>query len=147
MKISIEGLSLIKKFEGLELEAYKCAAGVWTIGYGHIKDVKEGDKISKAEADEMLVHEIEEYENYVNTAVNVPLSQNQFDAIVSWVFNLGNGNLRASTMLKVINAGDHAGVPAQIKRWNKAGGKVLEGLIRRREAEALLYEGKEWSHV
>ena len=95
----------------------------------------------------MLVHEIEEYENYVNTAVNVPLSQNQFDAIVSWVFNLGNGNLQASTMLKVINSGDHAGVPAQIKRWNKAGGKVLEGLVRRREAEALLYEGKEWSHV
>ena len=147
MKISIEGLSLIKKFEGLELEAYKCAAGVWTIGYGHIKDVKEGDEISKAEADEMLVHEIEEYENYVNTAVNVPLSQNQFDAIVSWVFNLGNGNLQASTMLKVINSGDHAGVPAQIKRWNKAGGKVLEGLIRRREAEALLYEGKDWTHV
>lgn len=147
MKISIEGLSLIKKFEGLELEAYKCAAGVWTIGYGHIKDVKEGDVITKAEADEMLVHEIEEYENYVNTAVNVPLSQNQFDAIVSWVFNLGNGNLRASTMLKVINSGDHAGVPAQIKRWNKAGGKVLEGLIRRREAEALLYEGKDWTHV
>lgn len=147
MKISIEGLSLIKKFEGLELEAYKCAAGVWTIGYGHTKDVKEGDKISKAEADEMLVHEIEEYENYVNTAVNVPLSQNQFDAIVSWVFNLGNGNLLASTMLKVINSGDHAGVPAQIKRWNKAGGKVLEGLIRRREAEALLYEGKDWTHV
>ena len=109
--------------------------------------VKEGDKISKPEADEMLVHEIEEYENYVNTAVNVPLSQNQFDAIVSWVFNLGNGNLRASTMLKVINSGDHAGVPAQIKRWNKAGGKVLDGLVRRREAEALLYEGKEWSHV
>lgn len=147
MQISIEGLSLIKKFEGMELEAYKCAAGVWTIGYGHIKDVKEGDVITKAEADEMLVHEIEEYENYVNTAVTVPLSQCQFDAIVSWVFNLGNGNLRASTMLKVINSGDHAGVPAQIKRWNKAGGKVLEGLIRRREAEALLYEGKDWSNV
>jgi len=66
---------------------------------------------------------------------------------VSWVFNLGNGNLLASTMLKVINSGDHAGVPAQIKRWNKAGGKVLDGLVRRREAEALLYEGKEWSHI
>jgi lysozyme len=147
MQISIEGLSLIKKFEGMETEAYKCAAGVWTIGYGHIKDVKEGDVITKSEADELLVHEIEEYENYVNTAVTVPLSQCQFDAIVSWVFNLGNGNLRASTMLKVINSGDHAGVPAQIKRWNKAGGKVLEGLIRRREAEALLYEGKDWSNV
>ena len=147
MQISEEGKNLIKKFEGCELEAYKCAAGVWTIGYGHIKTAVEGMKIDQATADELFDEEIVEYENYVNTAVTVPLSQNQFDAIVSWVFNLGNGNLLASTMLKVINSGDHAGVPAQIKRWNKAGGKVLEGLIRRREAEALLYEGKEWSHV
>lgn len=147
MNISEEGKNLIKKFEGCELEAYKCAAGVWTIGYGHIKTAKEGMTISQSYADELFDGEIVEYEDYVNTAVTVPLSQNQFDAIVSWVFNLGNGNLRASTMLKVINSGDHAGVPAQIKRWNKAGGKVLEGLVRRREAEALLYEGKEWSHV
>jgi lysozyme len=95
----------------------------------------------------MFNHEMKEYETYVNTAVTVPLSQNQFDALVSWVFNLGNGNLQASTMLKVINSGDHAGVPAQIKRWNKAGGKVLDGLIRRREAEALLYQGAIWEHV
>lgn len=147
MQISEEGKNLIKKFEGCELEAYKCAAGVWTIGYGHIKTAVEGMKIDQATANELFDEEIVEYENYVNTAVTVPLSQNQFDAIVSWVFNLGNGNLLSSTMLKVINSGDHAGVPAQIKRWNKAGGKVLEGLIRRREAEALLYEGKEWSHV
>lgn len=147
MTISEEGKSLIKKFEGCELTAYKCAAGVPTIGYGHIKGVSMGDTITQEEADEMFNHEMKEYETYVNTAVTVPLSQNQFDAIVSWVFNLGNGNLKASTMLKVINSGDHAGVPAQIKRWNKAGGKVLEGLIRRREAEALLYEGKDWSNV
>ena len=147
MKISTEGKNLIKKFEGCELEAYKCAAGVWTIGYGHIKTASEGMTISQEKADELFNEEIKEYENYVNTAVTVPLSQNQFDAIVSWVFNLGNGNLRASTMLKVINSGDHAGVPAQIKRWNKAGGKVLEGLVRRREAEALLYQGAIWEHV
>ena len=147
MKISEEGKNLIKKFEGCELEAYKCAAGVWTIGYGHIKTAVEGMEISQSRADELFDEEMGEYENYVNTAVTVPLSQNQFDAIVSWVFNLGNGNLQASTMLKVINSGDHAGVPDQIKRWNKAGGKVLEGLIRRREAEALLYEGSEWSHI
>ena len=95
----------------------------------------------------MLQHEMEEYEGYVNRAVMVPLSQNQFDALVSWVFNLGNGNLRASTLLKVVNLSDMNGVPAQIKRWNKAGGKVLEGLIRRRAAEALLWEGKEWENV
>jgi lysozyme len=85
---------------------------------------------------------LEEYENYVSTAVTVPLSQNQFDALVSWVYNLGNGNLTSSTMLKVLNSGDYAGVPAQIKRWNKAGGKVLEGLTRRRQAEADMFEGK-----
>jgi len=147
MQISEEGKNLIKKFEGCELEAYKCAAGVWTIGYGYIKTAVEGMKIDQATANELFDEEMGEYETYVNTAVTVPLSQNQFDALVSWVFNLGNGNLNASTMLKVINSGDHAGVPAQIKRWNKAGGKVLDGLIRRREAEALLYEGKDWSNV
>jgi lysozyme len=147
MKISNEGLSLIKKFEGCELTAYKCAAGVWTIGYGHIKDVYEGQTITQSEAESMLQHEMEEYEGYINSLVMVPLNQNQFDALVSWVFNLGAGNLRASTLLKVVNLSDMNGVPAQIKRWNKAGGKVLEGLIRRREAEALLWEGKEWEGV
>ena len=147
MKISSEGLALIKKFEGCELTAYKCAAGVWTIGYGHIKGVYEGQTITQSEAESMLQHEMKEYEGYINSAVTVSLSQNQFDALVSWVFNLGNGNLRASTLLKVVNAEDYEGVPAQIKRWNKAGGKVLQGLIRRREAEALLWQGKEWENV
>ena len=144
MNISEKGLELIKHFEGCELEAYKCAAGVWTIGYGHIKTAEEGKVIIQEEADELLVEEIVEYEDYVKAAVTVELNQDQFDALVSWTFNLGNGNLNASTMLKVVNSGDFEGVPAQIKRWNKAGGKVLEGLIRRREAEANLFEGKDW---
>ena len=147
MKTSIEGLALIKKFEGLELEAYKCAAGVWTIGYGHTKDVQEGDVWSESHADHMLEVELEEFEGYINNNVTVALSQNQFDALVSWVYNLGPANLKASTMLKVLNSGDYEGVPAQIKRWNKAGGKVLEGLIRRREAEALLFVGRDWNEV
>ncbi len=147
MKISQEGLSLIKKFEGCELEAYKCAANVWTIGYGSTKGVKKGDTISQEEADKLLLHEMEEYEGYINDMVNVDLEQNQFDAMVSWVFNLGPANLKASTLLKVLNAKDYEGVPAQIKRWNKAGGKVLQGLIRRREAESLLFAGKEWHEV
>jgi len=147
MKISKEGLSLIKKFEGCELEAYKCAAGVWTIGYGSTKGVKEGDTLTEKETDSLLLHEMDEYEGYVLEAVEMPLSQHQFDAIVSWTFNLGPSNLNASTMLKVLNKGDYEDVPAQIKRWNKAGGKVLEGLVRRREAEALLFEGKEWHQV
>lgn len=139
MKISENGLSLIKHFEGCELQAYKCPAGVWTIGYGHIKTAHEGKVITQEQADEMLVEEMEEYEGYINKAVKVELNQNQFDAMVSWVYNLGNGNLGASTLLKVLNMGDYAGVPAQMLRWNKAGGKVLEGLTRRRQAEADLF--------
>ena len=147
MNTSAEGIALIKKFEGCELEAYQCSAGVWTIGSGHTKDVEEGDTISKDQAEEMLVEELHEYENYVNEYVNVALSQNQFDALVSWVYNLGPANLKASTMLKVLNDGKYEDVPYQMKRWNKAGGKVLDGLVRRREAEALLYQGREWYEI
>ena len=147
MNISQEGISLIKKFEGCELEAYQCAAGVWTIGYGSTKDVKEGDTLTQKEADNLLLHEMQEYEGYIKELVKVPLKQNQFDALVSWVFNHGPANLKASTMLKFLNAGDYHLIPSQIKRWNKASGKVLEGLIRRREAEALMFEDKDWSAV
>ena len=147
MNISQEGISLIKKFEGCKLEAYKCAAGVWTIGYGSTKGVKEEDTLTQEEADNLLLHEMQEYEGYINDLVKAPLEQNQFDALVSWVFNLGPANLKASTMLKFLNAGDYHLIPSQIKRWNKAGGKVLEGLIRRREAEALMFEDKDWSAV
>ena len=147
MHISQEGVDLVKKFEGCKLEAYQCAAGVWTIGYGSTKGVKEGDTLTQKEADNLLLHEMQEYESYIKELVKVPLKQNQFDALVSWVFNLGPANLKASTMLKFLNAGDYHLIPSQIKRWNKAGGKVLEGLIRRREAEALMFENKDWSAV
>jgi lysozyme len=148
MHISDEGFCLIKKFEGCELKAYKCAAGVWTIGYGHTKDVQEGDEWSKEKAEFMLWDELEEeYEKYINDLVDVPLSQFQFDALVSWVYNLGPANLKNSTMLKKLNAGEYEEVPSQMKKWNKANGKVLEGLIRRRAAESLLFEGKEWGKV
>ncbi len=147
MKTSEEGLALIKKFEGCELEAYQCSAGVWTIGYGHTKDVKESDVWSQDHAEHMLEVELHEYESYINKYVTVNLSQNQFDALVSWVYNLGPANLKASTMLKVLNSSKYEDVPAQMKRWNKAGGKVLEGLIRRREAEACLFQGKEWFEI
>jgi len=147
MKISQEGIALIKKFEGCELEAYKCAAGVLTIGYGHTKGVTEGMQITKAQADEMLVEELATYESYVSDAVENQLDQCMFDALVSWTYNLGPTNLLNSTMLKVLNAGEYEEVPAQLKRWNKASDKVLEGLVRRREAEALLFEGKNWTDV
>ena len=139
MNIGQKGIELIKHFEGCELEAYKCPAGVWTIGYGHIKGVSEGMSITQEQAEQMLLDELKEYENYINELVTVNLSQNQFDALVSWVYNLGPANLQSSTLLKVLNSGDYSGVPAQIERWNKAGGKVLEGLIRRREAESALF--------
>lgn len=152
MHISDEGLELIKHFEGCELEAYKCAAGVWTIGYGHTKDIQEGDKWSQDKADFMLWRELEEeYEKYVHDFVHVPLNQSQFDALVSWTYNLGPANLKASTMLKKLNNGEYEEVPAQMARWNKAtvNGKrtVLEGLTRRRKAEGQLFEGKDWRLV
>jgi len=147
MEISKEGLALIKKFEGFEAHAYRCPAGVWTIGYGHTKDVKAGDEWSQNHAEHMLEVELEEFCKYINDMVKVSLEQFQFDALVAWVYNLGPTNLRESTLLKVVNEGDLEDVPHQIKRWNKAGGRVLQGLVRRREAEALLFQNKEWEHV
>ena len=147
MKISDEGLSLIKHFEGCELKAYRCAANVLTIGYGSTKGVTEDMEITQEGAEELLQEEMHEYEGYINDMVKVPLEQHQFDSMVSWVFNLGSGNLSSSTLLKKLNNSEYDEVPAQIKRWNKAGGKVLDGLIRRREAETLLFEGKEWENV
>jgi lysozyme len=144
---SEEGISLIKKFEGCELEAYQCSANVWTIGYGHTRDISEGDSCTQAEADEMLVDDLQEFEGYVNELVDAELTQSQFDALVAWTYNLGPTNLKSSTLLKRLNEGDMADVPHQIRRWNKAGGKVLDGLIRRREAEALLFQGEAWENV
>ena len=147
MKISEEGLALIKKFEGCELEAYQCAAGIWTIAYGRIKEVKEGHTCTQEQAETWLDEELHEYQSYIDDMVKVNLEQCQFDALVSWVYNLGPSNLKSSTLLKVLNNSEYDEVPEQIKRWNKAGGKVLEGLVRRREAEALLFLGKSWNEV
>ena len=147
MKISLEGLSLIKKFEGCRLEAYYCSGGVLTIGYGHTGGVKETDVITQEEADKLLKCDVLKFEEYVEGNVIVELDQSQFDALVAWTFNLGPGNLRESTMLKKLNDSDYASVPSEMKRWNKAGGKTLDGLIRRRNAEALLFQSKEWHQV
>ena len=147
MKISKEGIALIKKFEGIELEAYQDSVGVWTIGYGHTKGVKEGDNISLKQAEAMLEEELEEYEGYINNMVKVRLEQNQFDALVAWVYNLGPTNLAQSTLLKVLNKAIYEEVPYEIRRWNKAGGQVLNGLVRRRDAEALLFKGEPWENV
>ena len=147
MKISEEGKALIKKFEGCKLDSYRCSANVATIGYGHIKDVSDGDTCTQEEADQMLAEDLEEFEGYVDKLVTVDLEQNQFDALVAWTFNLGPTNLKSSTMLRVLNEGKHENVPSEMRRWNKAGGETLEGLIRRREAEGLLWENKLWHEV
>ena len=145
MIISKKGIELLTHFEGLELEAYQDSVGVWTIGYGHTKGVVSGMTITKSQAKDMLQTELIEYQGYINDIVKVQLSQNQFDALVCWVYNLGPTNLRSSTLLKVLNQRDKLLAPEQIRRWNKAGGKVLKGLVRRREAEALLFAGKDWT--
>lgn len=147
MITSDEGISLIKKFEGCELEAYKCAAGVWTIGYGHTEGVKPNDEMDRQAAEELLALDLQVYEKSLGWIITSPLNQQQFDALVSFTFNLGETNLASSTLRKVLNEGDYDEVPNQIRRWNKASGKVNDGLIRRREAEALLFQGKQWEHV
>lgn len=141
MKTSQKGIDLIKKFEGCRLEAYRCPAGVWTIGYGHTKGVKDGMKISQAQAEEFLREDLRIFEKAVESCVKAPLSQNQFDALVSFCYNCGAEALRTSTLLKLLNEGKYFEAGEQFLRWNKAGGKVLAGLTRRREEERGMFLG------
>lgn len=141
MKISQTGVNLIKEFEGLRLTPYQDSVGVWTVGYGSTgKHVVPGKSITNKQAEDLLKEDLARFEDCVTKMVLVPIGQNQFDALVSFAFNLGCGNLASSTLLKLLNAGDYAGAAAQFVRWNKAGGKVLAGLTRRREAEAALFK-------
>lgn len=137
--LSQNGLDLIKGFEGLRLSAYQDSAGVWTIGYGHTGNVKPGDRITQAQADELLQKDTAWAQQAVRDQVKVPLSQGQFDALTSFTFNLGAGALEKSTLLKKLNAGDYAGAQAEFGKWVHAGGEVLQGLVRRRAAEADLF--------
>lgn len=139
MKTGQKGLELIKHFEGLRLKSYQCSAAVWTIGYGHTAGVKPGDLITTEEADAFLRQDIAESERSVSRYVSVPLTQHQFDALVSFTFNLGSGNLRTSTLLKKLNTGDYPAAAEEFLRWVNAGGKKLSGLVRRREAERALF--------
>ncbi|UIA94555.1 lysozyme (plasmid) [Erwinia tracheiphila] len=135
MQISDSGIMLIKNFEGLCLTAYQCSAHVWTIGYGHTAGVKPGDTITEGQAEQFLRDDLDQFEAAVYRLVNVTLSQHQFDALVSFTFNLGEGNLKNSTLLKKLNAGDYSGAAEEFPRWNRADGRVVEGLTRRRLAE------------
>lgn len=148
-QVSKEGLDLIKKFEGLYLNAYKDPVGIWTIGYGFtgVKHndgtVKMGQKITKKEAEDLLNRDLNtKYGPAVNRLVTVPLLQREFDALIS--FNFNTGGLGKSTLLKKLNAGDKAGAANEFLRWNKAGGKVLRGLTRRRNAERAMFLGEDW---
>lgn len=139
MKTSSHGLTIIKHFEGLQLRAYQCSSGVWTIGYGHAFRVHPGAEITKEEAEHLLHIDVRDAEACIFANVNVPLTQNQFDALVSFIFNLGSGNFESSTLLKKLNTGDYAGAAEEFSRWINAGGKQNPGLIKRREAERVLF--------
>lgn len=144
MRVSENGINLIKQFEGCRLTAYQDSVGVWTIGYGWTqaidgKPVAKGMVITQQKADDLLKQGVVQYENGVNSLVKVQLNQNQFDALVDFAYNLGVNALKGSTLLKKLNAGDYAGAANEFTKWNKAGGKELAGLTRRREAEKSLF--------
>jgi lysozyme len=140
MKINEAGLALIRQFEGCRLKAYKCPAGVWTIGYGWTHGVKPSDHWTQSHAEEMLIKGLDQYENVVQSAVGInKTTANQFSAFVSICYNIGVGNFVKSSMLRHHKAGDYAKAADSFLLWNKAGGKVLNGLIKRRQAERALY--------
>lgn len=144
MQISENGITLIKAFEGCRLTAYQDSVGVWTIGYGWTqpvdgKSVSKGMVITQQKANQLLTEGVAQYESGVTNLVTVPLNQNQLDALVDFAYNLGVNALRGSTLLKKLNAGDYAGAANEFTKWNKAGGKELAGLTRRREAEKSLF--------
>lgn len=144
MKISNTGINLICGFEGLRLKAYDDGVGVWTIGYGTTVingvKVKKGDTCTIEQAKSYMAQDLKKFESAVNTAVKVPLNQNQFDALVSLTYNIGTGAFKDSTLLKKLNAKDYKGAAAQFDRWNKGGGKVMQGLVNRRAKERNLFE-------
>lgn len=148
MKTSQNGIDLIKKFEGCRLTAYRCPAGKWTIGYGHTSGVKEGMRITQKKAESYLKSDLKIYEKAVEKRVKVPLNQGQFDGLVSFTYNLGEGNLTSSTLLRKLNNGDYYGASGEFGRWVYSAGKKLNGLVRRREAEkALFLSGGECENV
>ena len=148
MNISAKGIELIKKYEGYSAKAYLDSVGVWTIGYGTIKmkgvPVKKGDKCTKAQADEWLMDEVKEsIVPHINRLVKVPLTQDMFDVLCSFVYNLGWPNLERSTLLKVLNSGDYAGAGDQLLRWNKGNVNgvmvAIDGLTNRRKNEREIF--------
>lgn len=143
MKTSHKGIALIKEFEGLRLKAYKCPGGVWTIGYGHTAGVKPGMVISKAQAEEYLMADLIASEKYLNS-LGLALDQNQFDALISLIYNIGIGNFQKSTLLRKarVNPNDNS-IMDEFLKWVYSKGRVLPGLQRRRLREMKLYFSNE----
>ncbi|WP_343619620.1 lysozyme [Acinetobacter proteolyticus] len=144
MKTSQVGINLITSFEDLRLAAYDDGVGVWTIGYGTTVypngiRVKRGDSCTKVQAMSFFQHDLRRFEAAVNQAVKVVVNQNQFDALVSLAYNIGEAAFKGSTLVKQLNAKDYAGAADQFPQWNKGGGKVMKGLVRRRAAERELF--------
>lgn len=138
-RINQKGLALIKHFEGCELEVYLDAVNLPTVGYGHMdKTMKVGTKITQEEAEELLKNDLKKFENGVAKLVTVELNENEFSALVCFAFNVGLGNLGKSTLLKKIN-NKIVGAEQEFLKWTRAGGKVLKGLVRRRQAEMELF--------
>jgi len=139
MKASNSAIELIKKFEGCRLTSYADSVGVMTIGYGHIDGVKKGQRISQQKADQFLAQDVEIAANEVSRLVTAEINQNQFDALVSFTFNLGAKNLAESTLLRNVNSGNFRSAADQFGRWVFAGGVLIKGLVNRREAERQLF--------
>ena len=139
------GLLLIKSFEGLRLKAYRDPVGIWTIGYGTTRGVRPDMGISEAEAEQFLQQDLIRFEQAIGEAVAAPVNDNQFSALVSFTYNVGSGALRSSTLLKLLNGRQDIRKTAdEFPRWNRAGGRVLEGLTRRRNAERALFLGEDF---
>ncbi|NVZ36627.1 lysozyme [Pseudomonas sp. 21615526] len=141
MRTSQKGVSLIKSFEGLRLKSYQDSVGVWTIGYGATRGINAGMTITNDQAERMLLNDIARFEPEIERLVKVTLNQAQWDALMSFTYNLGAANLASSTLLRLLNTGDYVGAAEQFLRWNKAGGQVLAGLVKRRAAERLMFLG------
>lgn len=133
--------ALVREFEGCYLQAYRCPAGVPTIGIGRTRGVRMGDRCTVQQADMWLSQDLEDAASHVAQLVTVPLTQGQFDALSSFVFNLGASRLAESTLLILLNKGDYQGASSQFSRWVHAGDKVPPGLVKRRAAEASMFLG------
>jgi lysozyme len=143
MQMSQEGIdALLKKFEGCKLKAYRCPAGICTIGYGHTSaagapEVRDGMTLTQQQCDEILRRDLVKFETAVRSMVKQPLAQHQFDVLVDFAYNAGVGSLKTSTLLKKVNGANFDDVPAELMKWTKGGGKVLPGLVKRCQARSL----------